>query len=256
VFSPTGRVIASGSWDGDIRLWDIENSTCRNTLRCGKFITDLVFSPQGHQLASSSRDNRIQLWDLETGNCLMILISYHQEWYDTFITYSQDGDTLISGCNNEIRLWDVVSGQCRSVIRDIYGEVQGFTRGSSLGEVYVVTRLDTDEKNLWRIIDEADRCHLGSLWINASGQLEVTGATIQDVRGMSQLNKQLLKQRGAQGDPELLFPETSKKVVAVASALSKLGQSVERTNEQDQTPPMTELPKEQAGLDVEQSDNA
>ncbi|KAG0220780.1 hypothetical protein BGX31_010539, partial [Mortierella sp. GBA43] len=80
--------------------------------------------------------------------------------------------------------------------------------------------------------------------------------TIQDARGLSSLNKQLLKQRGAVGEPEFLFYEASKKVVAMASALSKFGQPMDGNREQHQTPPITELVDGQAESNVEQPDDA
>ncbi|KAG0199615.1 hypothetical protein BGX31_004259, partial [Mortierella sp. GBA43] len=46
-------------------------------------------------------------------------------------------------------------------------------------------------------------------------------ATIQDVRGLSQVNEQLLKQRGALGEPLHRLREASKKLTSMASALFK-----------------------------------
>ncbi|KAI8346005.1 hypothetical protein B0O80DRAFT_503828 [Mortierella sp. GBAus27b] len=236
---PTERMVASGSSDSIIRLWNIENSTYQHTLYCTSCIISLAFSPQEHQLASSESNKSVRIWDMETGDCLMILVSHHSMWYNIFITYSQDGHSLISGCDNELRLWDVASGQCRSGIQVIRGVVQEFTRGSSSEGVHVVTRLDK-EYSWWKIIDKVDRFCLIPRRSIPSGALDVSGATIQDVRGLSQLNKQLLKQRGAQGDPEFLLLEASKKVVAMTSVLSRLGQPTERTNEEHQKSPITE----------------
>ncbi|KAG0220994.1 hypothetical protein BGX31_010314, partial [Mortierella sp. GBA43] len=61
----------------------------------------------------------------------------------------------------------------------------------------------------------------------ASGALEVAGLSMQGVRGLSQLNKQLLRQRGAEGDPVSKLQEAGKKVIAIASVLSKLKQPTE-----------------------------
>ncbi|KAG0201236.1 hypothetical protein BGX31_003857, partial [Mortierella sp. GBA43] len=108
---------------------------------------------------------------------------------------------------------------------------------------------------VWKIVDEGDRCHLSALWISATGALDVTGATIQDARGLSLLNKQLLKQRGAKGEPESLLMEKSKKLVAMASVLSKLREPMESTSEQQQTSSTTQLPREQVELEVEQPDD-
>jgi len=57
----------------------------------------------------------------------------------------------------------------------------------------------------------------------------VIGASIQDVRGLTSLNKQLLKQRGAKGEPENLFREAGKKVITMASAVSRMRKPSDRT---------------------------
>jgi hypothetical protein len=50
------------------------------------------------------------------------------------------------------------------------------------------------------------------------------GAFIQGVRGLSQVNRHLLKQREVQGEPENAFRGASKRLVAMASAASMLKQ--------------------------------
>lgn len=156
----------------------------------------------------------------------MILIG-HAGGYNA-ILYSLNGDTLVSGSaqGNIIRLWDVASGQCRAVIRDIRGDFQGtlgLTRGINSEDFFVTT--DSNQGSVvWKIVDEGDQCYLSPRLAGANGALEVTGMSMQDVRGLSQPNKQLLRQRGAVGDPEMQLREVGKKVTAMASVMSKLKQ--------------------------------
>jgi hypothetical protein len=56
----------------------------------------------------------------------------------------------------------------------------------------------------------------------------VTGTSIQDVRGLSSLHKQLLTQRGAIGEPENPFRVSSKKVITMTSVVSQLKEPSER----------------------------
>jgi hypothetical protein len=44
-------------------------------------------------------------------------------------------------------------------------------------------------------------------WNAANGKFTVSGTSIQDVRGLTEFDKQLLKQRGAIGEPENLMRE-------------------------------------------------
>ena len=67
-FSPDGQMLASGSWDQTVRLWDVETGLLLNTLiRHTGLVESVAFSPDGQTLASSGWDNTIRLWNPTTG---------------------------------------------------------------------------------------------------------------------------------------------------------------------------------------------
>ncbi len=52
-FSPDGSTLASGSWDGTIKLWQVSTGACLNTISAGAgFVQALAFSPNGTTLAA------------------------------------------------------------------------------------------------------------------------------------------------------------------------------------------------------------
>lgn len=66
-FSPDGKIIATGSYDHMVRLWQTEDGELLQTLRGhGAYVTDLTFSPSGKLLASSSHDGTVILWGIRS----------------------------------------------------------------------------------------------------------------------------------------------------------------------------------------------
>ncbi|KAK3823441.1 MAG: WD40-repeat-containing domain protein [Benniella sp.] len=219
-YSPNGNRIASGSMDNTVRIWDASTGECCQILvGHTDWVRDVVYSPQGHQLASASYDKAIRLWDVETGESHMMLTGHSDKI--RIIAYSQEGDLLASGSwDKTVRLWDVATGQCRALLQNFEGGIQGVAWIDN----HLVTSGGDASVLKWEVTKEDDHYGVRLLWCATNSALTMPGASIQGVRGLSQVNKHLLKQRGVQGEPENTFRGASKKLVAMTSAASMFKQ--------------------------------
>lgn len=61
-------MLATGSFDATIRLWDALTGTCLHILKNhAEAVYSISFSPDARRLASGSFDERLNVWDVKTG---------------------------------------------------------------------------------------------------------------------------------------------------------------------------------------------
>src|SRR5712692_5360326 len=109
--SPDGKLLACGSGDNTVKLWDLLTGQELRTLTGhSSTVYSLVISPDGQLLASGSYDSTIKVWDLRTGQELRTLIGHSNYVYSLAI--SPDGQLLASGGTDKtIKLWSLFSVQ-------------------------------------------------------------------------------------------------------------------------------------------------
>jgi WD40 repeat protein len=106
-------LLASGSCDGTIKLWEKESIRCIKTL-CGHelIVFSLAFNNNG-LLASGSFDHKVKLWDTTTGECIRNLTEHSD--IVTSVAFNSDGLLVSGSVDRTIKLWNTTTGVCKTL---------------------------------------------------------------------------------------------------------------------------------------------
>jgi WD40 repeat protein len=123
-FSPDGKLIATGSFDKTIKLWDLsgkEIRTYNGPAGHQNLVLSLAFSRNGQMLASGSSDNTAKIWDVPVSSPL-------REFAFTApvgaIALSPDGTKLAGGgSDGSIKIWNTADGKPMQTITGHAGAV-------------------------------------------------------------------------------------------------------------------------------------
>src|SRR6266542_1276626 len=96
-FGLDGKIVASGSRDNTIKLWEVATGRELRTLRHSSSVRSVAFSVDGRTLASGG-GGTIKLWEVATGRELHTLTGHSS--YITSVAFSADGKTLASGSDD------------------------------------------------------------------------------------------------------------------------------------------------------------
>ena len=109
-YSPDGRILVSGNYDGTVQYWFTDRTPKVRQLRPQTGgIYAVAFSPNSQELAIGGATG-LQLWNVADGTRPQLTgqsLTGYNSWI-TSLAFSPDGNTLISGSEDDtVRLWDL-----------------------------------------------------------------------------------------------------------------------------------------------------
>jgi len=114
-FSLGKSYLASGSWDGTLKIWDVYKNTCVETFEHGCDVLAVAFRPDGQELCTATTSGMLHFWDVEEGtqlstiegrrdisggrfaNDAMTADNAARSKYFTSVVYSADGSCVLAG---------------------------------------------------------------------------------------------------------------------------------------------------------------
>jgi WD40 repeat protein len=112
-FARNGRMIASGSGDHTVRLWDIESNQQICMLSIEDGVTTVAISPDNRLVAAGSLDKNVRVWDTVNGTLLERLegeVGHADSVYS--VAFAPNGRDLVSGSlDKTIKMWELTKAR-------------------------------------------------------------------------------------------------------------------------------------------------
>eukprot|EP01038_Epipyxis_sp_PR26KG_P006200 gene6200-8538_t len=119
-FNYDGSLALTGSYDGTVRIWKVDDGECIQVLEGPEDIEWAEWHSKGNAVIAGSRDGTIWMWLTYNGQCVQVFAGH-----DGGVSsgcFSKDGKVVCSGGEDgTVRLWMPKTGMCKHVFEGHFG---------------------------------------------------------------------------------------------------------------------------------------
>ncbi|KAM5380199.1 hypothetical protein ACJZ2D_003650 [Fusarium nematophilum] len=189
-FSPKGNILASGSYDEAVFLWDVRAGRLMRSLPAHSDpVSGIDFCRDGTLVVSCSTDGLIRVWDTSTGQCLRTLV-HEDNPAVANVCFSPNGRFVLAfNLDNCIRLWDYVAGSVKKTYQGHRNEkfAVGGCFGVLDGAPFIASASEDGSIVLWDVGSKAVlqrvEGHTGvCFWVDVHGETMVSGGQDNTVK--------------------------------------------------------------------------
>jgi len=119
-FNFDGTLALTGSYDGTIKIWKVENGELLITLEGPEDVEWAQWHPKGNAIIAGSKDGTAWMWLAHNGQCIQVFAGH-----DGGVTtgcFSSDGKFVCTGGEDgTVRIWAPKTGQCKHTFEGYSG---------------------------------------------------------------------------------------------------------------------------------------
>lgn len=183
---PEGRRLASGGWDGSVRLWRLGDGKLLRRIDVGVPVNALAFSGGGDSIVVGGHDPFIRVFAVDTGMPRGKLEGHRMGITD--LSVSAEGDRVLSASiDKTVRLWDLRSFALINTFNDHENQVYAvrFLPDAmsfvSAGRDGVIVQRDIATGDVVRAIKAHDKI-IWALAVSPDGRFVVSGSSDDTAR--------------------------------------------------------------------------